>query len=49
MQILVTFFKALLEHLTKLIQRDKVASDADTPKDIKRRWDNHVRDSLRND
>lgn len=49
MKILAAFFESILNHITKLILRDKTSTDASTPEDFKRRWDNHVRDSLRDD
>jgi hypothetical protein len=45
------FFKALIDSIfgmvKDLIREDKKAIDADTPKDVKDRWDRHVRDSMR--
>ncbi|NKB52566.1 MAG: hypothetical protein GKR97_10120 [Rhizobiaceae bacterium] len=49
MKLLLAFFNSLLNHLTNLLLKDKSATDATTPEDMRRRWDNHVRDSLRDD
>lgn len=47
--IVAAIIEAISNIVTKLIREDKKASDADTPKDIKDRWDRHVRDQLRDD
>tara|TARA_R100000329_G_scaffold33351_5_gene31118 strand:+ start:1685 stop:1834 length:150 start_codon:yes stop_codon:yes gene_type:complete len=49
MKLLAAFFDSLLKHLTQLLRQDKSATDATTPEDMRRRWNDHVRDSLRDD
>jgi len=49
MKLLAAFFDSLLKHLTRLLRQDKSATDATTPEDMRRRWDDYVRDSLRDD
>ena len=48
MKILLAFFSALFEHLTKLVRTDKTASDGDkTPEHLKESFREMVRRKLR--
>ena len=48
MKILMAFFSALFDHLTKLVRTDKTASDGDkTPENLKESFREMVRRKLR--